>query len=60
MLSKAFHAFAFFRGFPSQIDFITKIQRPSITRVITVSKTTYFNKQRVNKEEIGAFKDVCN
>lgn len=38
MFSKAFHAFAFFNGFPDQTSRITMIQSTSITIVITVRK----------------------
>ena len=38
MLSNAFQALAFFIGLPDQMSRITKIQRMSITIVMTVSK----------------------
>ena len=40
MFSKAFQAVAFFMGLPDQTSLMTKIQRPSITIVITLKKMT--------------------
>ena len=37
MFSKAFHALAFFAGFPSQTDLMTRIQRTSMAIVIAVN-----------------------
>ena len=38
MLSNAFQALAFFAGFPSQTDLMTKTHRTSMAMVIAVSK----------------------
>ena len=41
MFSKAFHALAFLRGFPSQTDLMIRIQRMSMAIVIAVNKSNY-------------------